>query len=489
MLDVIKTVGRHYFVYGLGNVFNRMLSFLLIPFYTNYLTTSDYGTLELVELSGYFAGMFMAMGVSNAVLRFYYDSDDPEDRRRIVSTAHVSVWGIAVAMGIGLVALSPNISGLVFHSTDNRNLFRLAFISLALTVCAEVPLNYLRAQQKSVLFTIISVARLLMGLGLNILFLVGMKWGVEGILVSTLLSQIAATLILSAYTFRKTGFRVSWPDLRAMTSYGLPYIASGLSVFVLHLSDRFFLERYSTLSVVGIYALGSKFAMAVSPLLTEPFLAVWRPKAFEIAHQKDAKETYSNVFTYYCFLGMFLVLAISTFTQDLIPFMSPPEFHASRLVVPMVALSYLMWGGSLLMQLGVLLAKKTRHIAWVGAVAAGLKLILAPLLIPPLGMWGAAWATLASCTLLFCLQYWIEHRYLVIPYQWSRLVKLLVAAGLGYAVSVIWDPESLILGLALKTLLVLSFPVLLAAFGFYTEPERRRIRELAKWGLRRFRPL
>ncbi len=77
----------------------------------------------------------------------------------------------------------------------------------------------------------------------------------------------------------------------------------------------------------------------------------------------------------------------------------------------------------------------------------------------------------------------------MIPYQWSRLVKLLVAAGLGYAVSVIWDPESLILGLALKTLLVLSFPVLLAAFGFYTEPERRRIRELAKWGLRRFRPL
>lgn len=344
MLDTLKTVGKHYFVYGLGNVLNRMLGFLLIPFYTNYLTTSDYGTLELVELSGYFAGMFMAMGVSNAVLRFYYDSDDPQDRRRIVSTAHVSVCGIAVAMGIALVALSPSISGLVFHSTDNRNLFRLAFISLALTVCAEVPLNYLRAQQKSVLFTIISVARLLIGLGLNILFLVGMKWGVQGILVSTLLSQIVATLILSVYTFRQTGFQVSWPDLRAMTSYGLPYIASGLSIFVLHLSDRFFLERFSTLSVVGIYALGSKFAMAVSPLLTEPFLAVWRPKAFEIARQENAKETYANMFTYYCCLGMFLVLAIATLTQDLIPFMSPPDFHAARFIVPMVALSYLVWG-------------------------------------------------------------------------------------------------------------------------------------------------
>jgi len=50
MLDTLKTVGKHYFVYGLGNVLNRMLGFLLIPFYTHYLTTSDNATLELEEL-------------------------------------------------------------------------------------------------------------------------------------------------------------------------------------------------------------------------------------------------------------------------------------------------------------------------------------------------------------------------------------------------------------------------------------------------------
>lgn len=482
MLDVLKSVGKHFIVYGFGNVVNRLLGFLLIPFYTHYLTTSDYGTLDLIESTIYVAGMFLGLGISNSVLRFYFDTDDPAMRRRVVSTAHLSVWGVALFLGFWLVLFSTDFSMLVFTSTEQGGLYRLAFSSLILSVCAEVPMNFIRAQERSVLFTTIAVSRLVLALSLNILFLVGLGWGIRGILVSMLISQATATLVLSGYTFQQTGLGVSRNLLKQMISYALPYIPAGVSVFVLHFADRFILERLTSLSVLGVYALGYKFGLTISPLLTEPFLASWRPKMFAIACQENATKIYANMLTYFCFAGTMLALTISILIQDLITIISPTAFHAAREVVPLISFAYVVWGASLLVQVGVLLAKKTKYVAYVGGAAAVLNVGLNLVLIPSMGMWGAAWATLASCLLLLILGYHFSNRYLRVPYQWFRLFKL-VAVGAGiYGLSLQISLGSLVLTIAVKILLILCFPLLLFGLRFYSVDEWRKIRELAGRG-------
>ena len=60
MVEEIKKLLRHTSVYGLGNILNKAVGFLLIPFYTHYLTTADYGTLELLDLSAALVGLPLA---------------------------------------------------------------------------------------------------------------------------------------------------------------------------------------------------------------------------------------------------------------------------------------------------------------------------------------------------------------------------------------------------------------------------------------------
>lgn len=474
----MKSVAKHFLVYGLGNILSRIVSFILIPVYTHYLVTSEYGTLELLELTTYIAGMFLALGISQSVMRFYYDSEDPSERQEVVSTALFSIWVVSLFAVIWFILFAEDVSILVFKSTDNADLFRLVFLTLMFSLASEVPLSFIRAQQKSVLYTIISISRLALSLGLNILFIVGLGWGIRGIIISGLITNGITSIFLSFYTIKQTGFSLSLEKLKEMVKYGVPYIPGGVGMFVLNFMDRFFLQRFTSLSEVGIYSLGYKFGMIVNPLVTDPFFAIWRPKMFELAKRDDAKDIYSMMFTYFLFLEIFLALGISVLIKDVLKIISNPEYHSAYKVVPFILLSYILWGGYFHVQVGILLKKKTQNIAYIVAISALANLLLNFSLIPRFGVWGAALSTLASFGIMFILNYIISSRIYYVRYQFTRIFKLLALAVGLYLISLGINMGSLFTSLLVKTPLVLSFPFLLFLVRFYTPEEIQKIKEI-----------
>ena len=478
MFEEVKSVSKHFLVYGVGNALSKIAGFLLIPVYTHYLATSEYGTLELLELTTYVAGMFLAVGISESVMRFYYDSPEPEKRHEVVSTALLWIWAISLFGVAWFLLFSPGISSLVFNSSDNAGLFRLIFLSMAFSLAGEIPLAFIRAQQKSVLFTTISVSRLIVNVGLNVLFVVGFGWGIRGIILSGLITHGLTSVFLSAYAFRQTGFFFSLAKLRNMIKYGIPYIPGGLGMFIIHFVDRFLLQRFTSLSEVGIYSLGYKFGMILNPLVNDPFFSIWKPKMFELAERDDAKKIYSVMFTYFLFIEVFLALGISILIKDVLVIISSPGYHSAYKVVPLILLSYILWGAYFQVQIGILLKKKTRYIAYVVAVSAAVSLALNFLLIPQIGIWGAALSTLASFGVTTVLTYVISNRIYPVKYQFDRIFKLLALAVVLYLVSLGVNTNSLLSSLIVKSILVLSFPFCLFLLRFYTQPEMGKIKEI-----------
>jgi len=487
MFQEVKSVSKHFLVYGLGNVLGKIAGFILIPVYTHYLATSEYGTLELLELTTYVAGMFLAVGISESVMRFYYDSDEPEKRHEVVSTALLWIWGISLFGVVWLLLLSPEVSLLVFNSSDNAGLFRLIFLSMTFGLASEIPLSFIRAQQKSLLFTTISVSRLILNVGLNILFIVGFGWGIRGIILSGLITHGLTSIFLSAYVFKQTGFFFSSLKLRKMIRYGIPYVPGGLGMFVIHFVDRFLLQRFTSLSEVGIYSLGYKFGMILNPLVNDPFFSIWKPKMFELAEREDAKEIYSTMFTYFLFIEIFLALGISVLIKDVLVIISDPGYHSAYKVVPLILLSYVLWGSYFQVQIGILLKKKTRYIAYVVAVSAVANLALNFLLIPRIGIWGAALSTLASFGITTILTYLVSNRIYQVKYQFARIFKLLALAVVLYLVSLGINTDSLFTSLFVKSVLVLSFPFCLFFLRFYTPPEIGKIKEMVSKATKSFK--
>lgn len=480
MYEQLKSLGKHFAVYGVGRILSRIVSFVLLPIYTHYLTAGEYGTLELLELTTYIVMMFVAGGISHAVMRFYYDSDDEREKMRVVSTALISIWVSSLFFLIWLLLFASEISYAILESTEFTGLFRLMFVSMVISLTNEIPLSFIRAQQKSTLFTAISVVQLVIALSLNILFIVGFDWGIRGIILSGITSQAVSGVFLGIYTFRYSGFGYSLTRAKQLLRYGLPLIPAGLGYFALNFADRFFLQRFSDLTQVGIYALGYKFGMVISPMVAEPFLSIYRPKMFELArnNREEAREFVGLVFTYLAFINLFMTLGISILIKDAILILSDPEFREAYQVVPLIGLAYVSFAAYSVIQIGILITKKTKYIAYMVISSAVLSLILNYLLIPPYGMWGAAAATIASYFSLFLMNYFLSFKLFRINLEFVRLFKLLVAAVALYLIALYINIESLALVLTVKFLLGLSYPLLLYFLGFYSSREKDKVREI-----------
>src|SRR5579864_4937061 len=118
MLSELKKLVKHTSIYGFGNMLGKTVGFLMIPFYTHYLSTADYGTLELLDLSLALVGLVLTMWMNASIIRHYYDYEDINDRNQVVSTILFVglLTGIVIAAG-GIYFARP-LSGLVLNTPD-----------------------------------------------------------------------------------------------------------------------------------------------------------------------------------------------------------------------------------------------------------------------------------------------------------------------------------------------------------------------------------
>ncbi len=478
MFEEFKNLLKHSSVYGLGNIIGKIVGFLLIPLYTNYLTPSQYGILELLDLVSYVLAMFLGLGIAQSTIRFYYEYDQLEDRKKVISSALFFSWGISLVTALVFSYFAPSISLLVFKNVQYANYLRIILFTLFFTLGTEVPLALLRSLEKSVLFTVISIARLVMSLSLNILFIVGLKWGILGVLLSGLITNGIVSSFLFFYTCHKMGLGFSWVKLKEMLGYGLPYVPGGVSMFIINFADRFFLQRFASLAEVGVYSLGYKFGMIINFLILSPFLQAWGPKRFELVKTAEAKNIFSVVLTYFWFVEIFCALGIAILIKDALRIMSPPEYFAAHKVVPLILLSYVLQGGYFCIQIGILLEKKTKYIAMITAICAASNLLLNFLLIPRLGMMGAALATLSSFAIMFMLNYFISNNIYYIRYELVRILKMFGLAIALYLASLTISIERVSLSLIVNLVLALCFPLILYPIGFYRAGEIERLKQI-----------
>lgn len=480
MFSIIKNIAKHSVLYGLSNILSRAIGFLLIPLYTHYLTPSDYGILELLDLTSYIVGLFLAMGIAQSVVRFYYEYDSKEKRHQVISVALITLW---VVCGIVLVALffsSRQISNLVFRTSEYYQMFNIIFLSMVIGLSNEIPLTILRIEEKSVAYVSISLAKLVMTLTLNILFIVKFNMGILGILYSGLISTAIMGVLITIFTLRYIKLSYSFTILRSMLSYGIPLIGSWFGMFIINFGDRFFLERLASLSDVGIYSLAYKFGMMPNVLILSPFLLIWAPKRFDLLKEPNAKDIFSKVFTYFIFIEIFVSLGLAVLIKEIIHVVADVQFHDAYLYVPVILIAYIMNGVNIYVQFGTHIEKKTKYLAYAALMSAVINVAGNFILIPIMGIWGAAISTLISFSFLMAFNYVPSQRLYYIKYETGRIIQMTVTAVVLYFAAVLIPLENLIISVAIKTIIVLSFPFILYVMKFYTEEEISRIKSSVK---------
>jgi O-antigen/teichoic acid export membrane protein len=488
MSEVLKKIGRHSLVYGAGTLIGRAVGFLMVPFYTHFLSPADYGVLELLDLTTFFLSTVVGLGLSGAIVRFFYDFQDEGQRHEVVSTA--VLFGIAVLGGAYLILqpLCPVLSNSLFDTPVYSSYFHIIFASLCFDTTAELGISYIRAKQQSVVATAFSLARLVASLTLNVYFIVVHGMGVYGILFSSLISSLALAVVLTVITLREVGLGFSRAKLGAMVRYSLPLIPMSLGMFVLNFSDRFFLQHYASLTEVGIYSLGYKFGMASGVLVTSPFLLFWGAYAYEVVERPNGRELVARLQVYFTAVLLASTLAIAMLAEPIVRFMSPPQYWRAAHVIPIVGLGYVLLGLSYFFRVGLQYTKRTKFLGYAVGASALLNLPLNFILIPRFHAMGAAWATLLSFVVLSLVTCQVAQRNFVIPYEYTRLAKLLGAGAIVFGASKLFPVTGLVPSLVIDVACLTALPFLLHGLRFFEDSELDRARAFAETLVRRVGP-
>ena len=461
--SALKEIGaavRHSAVYGLGNILAKVLGFLMLPLYTHYLGPRDFGLFELMDLSISILGMVLQMGIAQALLRSYAAAPSPAEKKKVVSTVYIFIGAIGLVTFLGGLAVIRPVSALLFGPAVPSQYLLLSFSAFTLGYVVSPFRVYLRAREASgTLVTLDTVSTLLI-FALNIFFVVGLKIGLLGVLMSPLIVNVIWTIVAGGSLFG-IGLHFSRSLLRKMINFGLPLILSNLAAFTLNFADRFFLQHFQSLEVVGLYAVGYKFGYMVNVLLVQPFCQMWQARMYTIHADEQHVSIFGQIFVLYSMLLTYAALGMALFSREIINLMAGAQFADAGKVIPVISFAYVVCGVGYYLQTGLYLAGRTKLIGMISGVAAVISLALYYVLISAHGLMGAAWATVLSFVAVAIGNYWYSRRVCPLGLDLYRVIGGFAIAILLYLPFQWWTPAALMLSIPVKLIALAAFPMII----------------------------
>jgi O-antigen/teichoic acid export membrane protein len=474
VLARIKGLFRNLAIYGLGDVATSIVSLLLLPVYTRYLSPEDYGVIAMLLIVEAVAKIGFRWGVDTAFMRMYHDCVDQASRQLLASTIFwflVAANGTLLALG---VAGSEWLSERLFDDGDRALLIVLMLANTFVAGFYFIPLQVLRIDEKSRTFIALVFGRSAGTLIVRLVLVIGAGMGVMGVVLADVLVTAVFTLIMVGWFAPLIRPMFSTPLLKDALGFGLPRIPHSFAHQVISVADRYFLKRIGTLADVGLYSIGATFGLGLK-LFLSAFEYAWTPFFLGVMKEPDARTIYSKVSTYVIAVLVLLVTVLCAIATDLVRLTTAPAFHAAATVTPWIALGVMFQGLYLVGSIGLIITRRTSRYPLATGIAAAASVTSNVLLIPRYGSLGAAWSQTIAYATLALVTVVLSWRVYPIPYEWSRLARIAAAGTLAFvASSVLPARTGPVLGILLNAAITsASYAALLFVGGFFHPGELR----------------
>jgi O-antigen/teichoic acid export membrane protein len=479
--------------YSLNTLVGPIFTLLLTPLYTRVLGVDNYGVVGVLTPLGVLIFLLGTLALPSALPVLYYDPQQREQRRMVASALWLGVlWSTVLAVGIFLGAAPiVRIAVGALMRADMPDLVRITVLGLPFAVLYSLQTTVLRLHFAVWRANLLALFYILSTAGANLLFVVWLGWGVMGVACAGAFTNTVMGLAGLAAAPGSMAVLPGASLMRLLARTSLPLLPATLAVWVLTYGDRLFLPRSVAYQQIGIYDIANKLASALA-LLVEPFKSAWGALALSIQQDPNAPRTYSKVLTYYSIVGLGVALGLSLFAHEALLIVTTPAFVGAERYIWLLALTSLSSGFALIVMIGLLIEKKLAQAAWMTTAAAALNTLLNILLIPILGVLGAALATAVAYVTSALLTAIRAQRVHPFPYEWRKVgitfAVYLALAGAGLALGSQARPLSIVMRLGL----LLAYPLvlwLLHVFELWELQLARRAlaqpQTLLRWVLRR----
>lgn len=440
-MSALRRLFKQTFIYGLATVLPRMFSFLLVPLYTAVLPTTEYGYITVIYAYFILFNVILAYGMETAFFRFYTQS---ESKLKVMST---SAWSLVVS-SVLILCLAFLLRNNISEWTD----IPVAYISFVIGILlfdalAIIPFAYLRVKQKPIKYAAIKILSVIINLGLNLFFLLWLgdlaarnsfweqvyvpDFEISYVLIANLIASGATLLLMMPFYF-KLKFSFDTTLWKKMMAYSLPVLIAGLAFSINEAFDKILLDYLLPQDIakakIGAYGACYKLAVFMTLFATAFRLGI-EPFFFSHASSGNAQETYAAITKYFVVFGCIILVTVMVFLDYLKEIIIREESYWEAMgIVPLILLANLCLGIYHNLSVWYKITDRTKFGAYISVAGAVLTIVLNFALIPTIGYFGSAIATLAAYAFMMLLSFYYGKKYYPIPYDLKKIIGYLSLA-------------------------------------------------------------
>ncbi len=382
---------------SMGTFGSKILVFLMVRFYTGYLTPSDYSTADLITQTANLLFPIVSLGIADGVFRFVMDREG--DKKSVFTIGFLFItFGSLFFVGlVPLLRLMEDFSGYIWL---------IVFYTMASCYHA-LAVHYLRGIGKTGLFALQGIINTALVITFNIIFLAKFNMGVTGYVLSVALADILSTvfLILKEKMWRVFTLLPQKGLLGPMLKYSIPMIPTTIFWWITSVSNRYMVNGMIGSEENGLYTVAYKLPTILT-LISTMFMQAWQYSA--VAEDEGDREEHARFFgTVWKSFQAIMFLAgggIIAFSKVATRILTDSAYYTSWQYVPLLSVSMVFTAFATFMGTVYILNKKSILSFLTAFIGASSNVLINLVLIPALGVQGAALSTVLSYGLVFVIR-------------------------------------------------------------------------------------
>lgn len=399
----LKELKRNTLIIAISTIGSKAISFILAPLYSFYMTTSQYGVMDLITTTAGLLLPFICFDIYEGAFRY---ASEKENDEKIVFTTSLGLCFIETTVVLIITFILSrfiNISLVVSAS----------IVSAVLDAYLTTLSWYARGRGRMMTFAFSGVLNSVILLALNFVFLINLKQGLNGWIISFIGAKVVVVLYLLISLKAWRLFSLSKIDkdfTKEVLRYCLPLIPSTGFWWVMNVSDRYVISYFIGTEANGIYAVGNKLP-AILSVFENIFYQSWQTTAFKSADSEDRDEIFSGVFYNYLRFLAIGVLAILVVLKPMILYLFAKEYSSAWVCAAVLVIAVMLH--ALAGNLGTLYSvfKSTGGALKTSAIGAVVNTVLNIIFVPLFGFNAAAWTTVIGYVAVLIVRWHDVSRY------------------------------------------------------------------------------
>jgi O-antigen/teichoic acid export membrane protein len=376
----------------MGTFGSRMVSIIMVPFYTLWLSVEDYGTSDIISVYATILTTIVSLGIGEAL--FVVPSQKTKDEKQSYFTTTICYIIVCVFV-LSFLYLLVRLCCANIHNAFCENIIYICIMSLT-SICGSCFSQFCKSIDKVKIFSLYGLIEGIIRAGLA--FIIIPKFHLLGYIwtniITGVLTSIYVFIAAKLWIYIKIN-TICIEKLKEMLAYSIPLIPNSLMWLIMTYINRPLMDRYLGVYVIGLYAFANKFPLIINSVFNN-FSSAWQISVLE-QYQKEGFADFFNRMLVIVVCGMStLVVIIALISNNLIRLFINPEYFESIKYVPLLCLSSIYLSTSSVAGSVFLAVRRSKFYFYSSVLGVITVILLNFLLINKCGLDGVCWANIMS---------------------------------------------------------------------------------------------